>query len=256
MNEPIRIAPEGEGPTRIAMWSGPRNLSTAMMRSFSSRSDTFVSDEPFYGAYLRQTRDPQPMLDEIIASMDCDWHSVANTLRGPVPDGSAIWYQKHMPHHMEGAVSIADFPEMRHVFLIRDPVRVAASYANKRSSINSNHLGTRRQRQYFEAIADNVGDPPPIVDSDAILADPAGTLEVLCDRLAIPWDRAMLGWEKGEHPQDGIWGAHWYDKVNASTGFGAAPGALPTLDAAYTNVAEECREDYEFLAQYTINSDP
>ncbi|VVT15587.1 sulfotransferase-like domain-containing protein [Erythrobacter sp. EC-HK427] len=239
---------------RIAMWSGPRNLSTAMMRSFSSRADTAVSDEPFYGAYLRETGDPQPMMDAVMASMECDWHRVAGTLRGAAPDGKAVWYQKHMSHHMEGPVSIADFPEFRHAFLIRDPVRVAASYANKRTEIRPEHLGTARQRDFFEREADRLGHAPPVVDSAAVLANPAGVLEALCDALGILWDTAMLGWEKGPHPADGVWGAHWYDKVNASTGFGDAPGGLPELPGEYARVAEQCRADYEALAHHAIRA--
>ena len=132
MAEPIRIAPSGVKPLRIAMWSGPRNISTAMMRSFSSRADTSVTDEPFYGAFLRATGEPQPMAAEVIADMDCDWQSVADTVRGPAPDDKAIWYQKHMPHHMVGSVDILDFPDHAHAFLIRDPDLVVASYAAKK----------------------------------------------------------------------------------------------------------------------------
>lgn len=234
------------------MWSGPRNLSTAMMRSFSSRADTFVSDEPFYGAYLRATGDPQPMAEEVMASMDCDWQSIAETLRGPVPDSGPIWYQKHMPHHMEGPVDIRDFPDMRHAFLIRDPVRVAASYANKRSAINADHLGITRQRRYFEMIADGQGSAPPVVDSADVLANPEAVLRKLCQRLEIEWDPGMLCWEHGPHPQDGVWGAHWYDKVNASTGFGAPPGPLPELSDDYRMVAESCRADYAMLKEHAI----
>lgn len=235
------------------MWSGPRNLSTAMMRSFSSRADTYVSDEPFYGAYLKETGDPQPMAEEVIASMDCDWLSVAATLRGPVPDGSPIWYQKHMPHHMEGPVDIRAFPHMRHAFLIRDPVRVAASYANKRSAINADHLGISRQRRYFDLIAEEQGSAPPVVDSADVLADPQRILRKLCHALDIAWDKGMLGWQHGPHPQDGIWGSHWYDAVNASTGFGDPPGPLPQLPAQYRKVADACRGDYEALKKYAIS---
>jgi Sulfotransferase domain len=234
------------------MWSGPRNLSTAMMRSFSSRGDTFVSDEPFYGAYLKATGDPQPMADQVIASMDCDWYSVAETMRGPVPDGSPIWYQKHMPHHMEGPVDIRVFPDMRHAFLIRDPVRVAASYANKRSAINPDHLGITRQRHYFEMIADQQGRAPPVVDSADVLADPETVLTKLCQALDIEWDDGMLRWQKGPLPQDGVWGIHWYDQVNVSTGFGAPPGPLPQLSDEYRRVAEACTADYEALKQHAI----
>jgi len=116
-------------PIRIAMWSGPRNISTAMMRSFGARHDCAVTDEPFYGAFLKTTGIEQPMADDVIASMDCNWNNVAETMRGPVPDGKAIWYQKHMPHHMVTNISIGDFPDHHHAFLIRDPARVVASYA-------------------------------------------------------------------------------------------------------------------------------
>ena len=237
---------------RIAMWSGPRNLSTAMMRSFSSRADTFVSDEPFYGAYLKVTGDPQPMAQAVIDSMDCDWQSVAESLRGPVPDGSPIWYQKHMPHHMEGPIDIRNFPDMRHAFLIRDPVRVAASYANKRSAINADHLGITRQRRYFDMIADATGAAPPVIDSADVLADPALMLAKLCTALEIAWDPAMLSWDRGPHPQDGVWGVHWYDQVNQSTGFGPPPGPLPVLEDEFQAVADACRHDYEALLAHSL----
>ncbi|QKG71587.1 sulfotransferase-like domain-containing protein [Erythrobacter mangrovi] len=237
----------------IAMWSGPRNLSTAMMRSFASRADTFVSDEPFYGAYLKQTQDPQPMAEDVVASMDCDWQRVAKSLRGAAPNGRPIWYQKHMTHHIEGPVTIVDFPEMRHAFLIRDPRRVAASYANKRTEIRPDHLGTFRQREYFQSVAERTGRIPPVVDSDDILADPTKVLTALCEALDLTWDAAMLEWDKGPHPQDGIWQSHWYDAVNASTGFGRAPGPPPRLEGRYREVADACMADYEFLSQHAIN---
>lgn len=234
------------------MWSGPRNLSTAMMRSFSSRTDCFVSDEPFYGAYLAQTGDDQPMADEVIASMDCDWRSVAQALREPAPDGSAVWYQKHMCHHMEGPVTISDFPEMRHAFLIRDPRRVAASYAAKRTTIRAEHLGTARQREYFDSVYRQTGVLPPVIDSADVLADPADVLEKLCAALDIAWHPAMLSWPAGAHPQDGVWGSHWYDRVYASNGFGAPPADLPKLDEAYAEIAESCMADYHAMREHCL----
>jgi hypothetical protein len=111
---------------RIAMWSGPRNISTAMMRSFSSRADCAVSDEPFYGCYLKASGADHPMREAVIASMDCDWQSVADTLSGPVPSGRPVWYQKHMPHHMTGPIAPDDLQRVTHAFLIRDPARMAA----------------------------------------------------------------------------------------------------------------------------------
>jgi hypothetical protein len=232
---------------RIAMWSGPRNLSTAMMRSFGARADTHVSDEPFYGAYLKLTGDPQPMAADIIADMDCDWASVARTMSGPVPGDRPIWYQKHMAHHMEGPLGVESLPDHIHAFLIRDPRRVVASYAAKRTRVRPEHLGVGRQRAYFDRQADRLGKAPPVVDSADILKDPPGVLATLCAALGIAWDPAMLTWAPGRRATDGIWASHWYNAVVASTGFGPPEGALPALDTDAAAVAEACSADYAYL---------
>ena len=245
----IRIAP-----VRIAMWSGPRNLSTAMMRSFGARADTVVSDEPFYGAYLHHTGDDQAMKEQVIASMDCDWASVARAQNGPPPEPRAIWYQKHMAHHMEGPVGITDLTGHVHAFLIRDPRRVVASYAAKRVSVRPEHLGVARQRDYFDREADRLGHAPPVVDSADILADPAGTLGALCTALGIGFDRAMLHWPPGRRATDGIWAAHWYGTVEASTGFGPAEPALPMLDTKAAAVAAACTPHYDYLAAHRLRA--
>ena len=237
---------------RIAMWSGPRNISTAMMRSFGARADCAVSDEPFYGAFLKQTGEPHPMASETIEDMDCDWASVTATQSGPVPGGKSVWYQKHMPHHMVGPISIADFPDHAHAFLIRAPERVVASYAAKNELRRPELLGFAQLRAYFEAEAERSGSPPPVIDTDQVLENPKGVLSRLCAALGIPWDPAMLSWEKGPLPEDGVWGAHWYDKVNASTSFAPPPGPLPKLEGEYLEVAQACRADYEALKRYAI----
>lgn len=237
---------------RIAMWSGPRNISTAMMRSFGARDDCAVADEPFYGAFLKATGEPHPLARETIEDMDCDWQSVLATQSGTAPHGASIWYQKHMPHHMVGPVSIEDMPDHRHAFLIRAPERVVASYQKKNELRRAEMLGFAQLRRYFEMEADRSGRLPPVVDSDAILADPPGVLSRLCEALGIAWDPAMLSWEKGPHPEDGVWGTHWYDKVNASTGFAPAPQSIPSLEGEFAEVAAACRADYEALARHTL----
>ena len=239
---------------RIAMWSGPRNLSTAMMRSFGARADTVVSDEPFYGAYLRHTGDDQAMKEQVIASMDCDWASVARAQNGQPPEARPIWYQKQMAHHMEGPVGIADLTSHVHAFLIRDPRRVVASYAAKRVQVRPEHLGVARQRAYFDREAERLGHAPPVVDSADILADPAGTLAALCAALGIGFDPAMLHWPAGRRASDGVWAAHWYGAVEASTGFGTAETALPVLDAAAEAVADACAPHYAYLAAHRLRS--
>ncbi len=239
---------------RIAMWSGPRNLSTAMMRSFSARPDTFVSDEPFYGAYLQATGDDQPMKDAVIADMDCDWAGVAAAMSGAPPEPRQIWYQKHMAHHMEGPLGIGDLPDHRHAFLIRAPERVVASYAAKRVAVRPEHLGVARQRAYFDAEADRTGSAPPVIDSADILADPARMLAALCAALGIPWDPAMLAWPPGRRATDGIWASHWYASVEASTGFGAAETAQPALAPEAAAVAAACRADYDYLRGFALKT--
>ncbi|OYU14540.1 MAG: sulfotransferase family protein [Alphaproteobacteria bacterium PA4] len=236
------------------MWSGPRNLSTAMMRSFGARPDTAVSDEPFYGAYLATTGDDQPMRDAVIAAMDCDWASVARAMAGRPPEPRPIWYQKHMAHHMEGPVGIDDLPGHAHAFLIRAPERVVASYAAKREAVRPEHLGVARQRAYFDRVADRLGRAPPVIDSGDILRDPPAMLAALCAALAIPFDPAMLAWPPGRRASDGIWASHWYASVEASTGFGPPEGAPPVLGGEVAAVANACRPDYDYLARFRITA--
>lgn len=230
----------------VAMWSGPRNISTAMMRSFSSRSDCAVTDEPFYGAFLKQSGERQPMADEVIASMPCDWQTIAATMRGPAPGGKPVWYQKHMPHHMIGPVDILDFPDHRHVFLIRAPEYVVASYAAKNDLRAAHLLGFDQMMDFHKRISDQMGTAAAIVDSWDILAKPAEMLQKLCDVLGLPWDPAMLAWQAGPHPADGLWGKHWYHAVESSTGFGA-PTPLPQLTGEALRIADACRAAYDYL---------
>ncbi len=235
---------------RIAMWSGPRNLSTAMMRSFGARADTIVSDEPFYGAYLEHSGADQPMREAVIASMDCDWASVARTLSGAC--AAPIWYQKHMAHHMVGPVTHDDLPGFTHAFLIRHPARVIASYAEKRVAVTADDLGIARQRLFFEREADRLGHPPPVIDSADVLAHPPRALRALCDALGIAFDPAMLHWPPGPRATDGIWARHWYDSVLASTGFEAPRDAVAALPDAALPVLEACLPDYHWLAGFRL----
>ena len=237
---------------RIAMWSGPRNLSTAMMRSFESRSDTFVSDEPFYGCFLKESGADHPMRGEVIASMDCDWRSVMRSLAGDAPDGSPIWYQKHMWHHMTGPVGYGDFQGFRHAFLIREPERMIASYLRKREAAGFEDFGLEKQADFFEREAERLGQGPPVVDANDVLADPERLLSKLCDALGIGWDPAMLSWAPGRRETDGVWAAHWYGTVEKSTGFGEPDSAAVELPPEAQRLAERCRPYYEALAAHRI----
>lgn len=239
---------------RIAMWSGPRNLSTAMMRSFGSRADTFVSDEPFYGAFLKTSGAGHPMRDQVIAAMDCDWKRVMCTLAGPVPDGSPVWYQKHMWHHMAGPIGYQDFAGFAHAFLIREPERMIASYLRKREAAAFEDFGLERQAEFFEREADRLGTAPPVVDANDVLRDASGTLSALCAALGLAWDPAMLRWEPGRRPTDGPWAPHWYAAVEASSGFGAPECGPVDLPADARRLADRCRLYYERLAAHKLTA--
>ena len=239
---------------RIAMWSGPRNISTAMMRSFSSRPDCFVSDEPFYGAFLKESGADHPMRDEVIASMDTDWTSIAEAMGGEASDGSPIWYQKQMAHHMVGPVAPDDLRDVTHAFLIRDPERMAASYAKKREAVTAADLGLALQRQFFDRECDRLGHAPPVVDAADVLADARGTLGALCKALGIEWTDAMLRWPAGRHREDGVWASHWYGRVEASTGFECDEPAPAVLEPRLQAVADACQDDYRALARHRLRS--
>jgi len=239
---------------RIAMWSGPRNLSTAMMRSFGSRADTFVSDEPFYGCFLKATGADHPMRDEVIAAMDCDWRSVMDALRAEPPDGSPIWYQKHMWHHMVGPIGYGDFAGLTHAFLIREPDRMIASYLRKREAAVFEDFGLEQQAEFFEREADRLGAAPPVIDAHDLLANPERVLSKLCVALGIPWQPSMLAWQPGRRETDGPWAPHWYAAVEASTGFGPPETGPVELPDEMLNLADRCRPFYERLAEHRIRA--
>jgi hypothetical protein len=239
--------------TRIAMWSGPRNISTAMMRSFEARGDTAVTDEPFYAAYLHRTGIGHPLRDEVIASQSIDSREVAAALVGPVPGGKPIWYQKHMTLHLLEGFERDWMSQVLNAFLIRDPPAVLASYAAKRTHVTLPDLGFVQQRRLFEREAERLGAPPPVVDAADILANPARTLGRLCRALGIAYTPSMLGWPRGPRPTDGVWAPAWYQSVERSTGFEArrlesAVDLPPTLQ----RLADEAQPHYEALKAYRL----
>jgi hypothetical protein len=224
------------------------------MRSFGNRSDTYVSDEPFYGAYLRASGADHPMRDEVIAAMECDWGSVMHTLAGPTPGGAPLWYQKHMWHHMVGPIGYDDFTGFTHAFLIREPKRMFASYLRKREGAVFEDFGLERQALFYEREAERLGHPPPVIDTNDVLGNPERVLAKLCGELGIAWDPAMLTWAPGRRTTDGPWAPHWYGAVEASTGFGPPENEPVELPDDARSLADRCRPYYERLAAYRITS--
>jgi len=229
------------------MWSGPRNISTAMMRAWENRPDTVVVDEPLYAHYLDATGLDHPMREQVIASQPRDWRHVVRRITGPIPGGKAIWYQKHMTHHMIPSVGRDWLSEVRHAFLIRDPREMLASYAAKRESVTPADLGAELEAELYDEVVTRTGDEPPVVDAADVLRNPRGVLVKLCAALGVPFDDAMLAWPAGRRDTDGVWGAHWYASVEASTGFHPHVQRVIDLAPDLEAIAEVCQPPYRRL---------
>lgn len=234
-------------PVRVAMWSGPRNISTAMMRAWENREDCAVIDEPLYAAYLMETGLDHPGRDEVITDGETDWERVVAHLLGPVPGGKPIWYQKHMSHHLLPEMDREWVHELSNVFLIRDPEEVVVSYIKSRKEIAPEDIGVLQQAELFDELAER-GHAPLVVDAGDFLADPEAFLRVICERVGVPFSERMLGWPAGKRESDGIWAPHWYEAVWKSTGFEPAKAKVAVeLDGDAADVADACRPAYEKL---------
>jgi len=243
------------------MWSGPRAVSTALMRAWENRPDTVVADEPLYAFYLTATGLDHPGRDEVIASQPADWRVVLRALaEDPLPPGVRVYYQKHMTHHLLAPVDRSALAPLRHAFLIREPRSLLASYARVRSAPTLDDLGLRQQAEIFEEFGG------PVIDSADLLAAPEPALRALCEALGVPFLPAMLSWPPGPRDSDGVWAPYWYDSVRRSTGFvparagaAAAAAAAPAsaaLPAALESLAERCLPYYERLRACKLTPAP
>jgi hypothetical protein len=206
-------------PLRLAMWSGPRNISTAMMRAWENRGDCTVVDEPLYAHYLSHTGLEHPAREEVIAAGETDWRKVAAQLTGPVPGGKPVWYQKHMTHHLLPHIERGWLGKLAHVFLIRDPREVLLSYVRSRPSVTAEDIGVLQQLEIFEYVQRLSGVTPPVIDAGEFLQAPEAQLCALCERLGIGFSPRMLSWPAGSRASDGVWAPYWYATVQRSTGF-------------------------------------
>ena len=234
-------------PRRIAMWAGPRNISTALMRSWDSRGDTYVTDEPLYAHYLAHTGADHPARDAILEAQSPDWREVVAWLTGPVPNGRPIWYQKHMGHHLTDEVEHDWILGLTNCFLIREPREMITSYIKIVPEPTPHDLALPQQVALFERIERESGSTPPVIDSRDVLEDPERVLTLLCEAIGVAFEPAMLSWRAGLRETDGVWAPHWYDSVARTTTFGPyrpkEEEPPPELDA----VRRECDEYYELL---------
>lgn len=233
----------------LAMWSGPRNLSTAMMYSFAQRADFTVWDEPFYAAYLAQTGLDHPMRDQVITVGETDSDKVIAACIGSAPAKKPHLYQKHMTQHMLPEFDRDWLAQVTNVFLIRHPTRVVASFAAKLENLTLDDIGFRQQVELFDFVG-GTGQEPIVIDSADIRANPSAMLQKICATLGLKFDSAMLNWPKGGNGADGIWGAHWYGAVHKSIGFAGAEGPLPELSGEYARLAAAAMPFYQRLLPF------
>lgn len=240
-------------PLRIAMWSGPRNISTAMMRAWGQRTDTVVCDEPLYAHYLLHTGLPHPGAEEVIAHHEPDWRKAVAGVIGDVPEGKAIFFQKHMTHHLLPHIGRDWLAHLTHAFLIREPRAMLVSLAKALGTPTLADTGLPQQVEIFEWVRDRTGVVPPVVDSRDVLENPRRMLGLLCESLGVAFDEAMLSWPPGRRATDGTWAKHWYENVEKSTSFQPyTPRDEPVPDGV-RGLLEQCQDHYETLHRHRLN---
>jgi hypothetical protein len=237
------------------MWSGPRNVSTALMRSWENRPDAVVVDEPFYAHYLLATGIDHPGREEVLARHESDWRRVVEALLAPLPPGMAISYQKQMAHHLLPGMGRDWLGSVTHAFLIRDPAPVLASLGEKLGDFGLEATGLPQQVEIFDCVRRSTGRVPPVIDSADLLAAPETVLRALCAALDVPFSERMLSWPPGRRASDGVWARHWYERVERSTGFEAAEAAaMPSLRGRLAGLEAQCRPLYEKLRAHRLRA--
>ena len=227
------------------MWGGPRNISTALMRSWGNRPDTFVCDEPFYGYYLDQTGLPHPGADEIVEHHETDWRKIADWLTGPIPEGKSVFYQKQMAHHLLPDVELDWLDQLTSCFLIREPREMVTSLIHFIPKPTPNDTGMPQQWHIYEHVKSKTGVAPIVIDSMDVLLDPRGMQSKICESLGIEFNEAMLSWPTGRRATDGIWAKHWYTSVEKTTGFGSYRHKDDQVPDELLGLLDECNEIYD-----------
>jgi Sulfotransferase domain len=237
---------------RIAMWSGPRNISTAMMRSWGNRADTTVIDEPFYAYYLKATGKKHPDADEVIAAGETNWPKIVHLLTGPIPGGKEIFFQKQMTHHLLPEVDREWLADVTNCFLIRDPREVIVSYIKKQSHPKLEDLGFVQQAEIFDWVREHTRATPSVVDAGDVLENPKRILRLLCDAIGVEFSDSMLSWPPGLRETDGIWAKHWYGEVATTTSFRPSRPSHVEIPERLREIHERCRECYANLYQHRL----
>lgn len=234
-------------PRRVAMWSGPRNISTALMRSWGNRPDTAVVDEPLYAHYLQHTGLDHPGAVEVIACHEPDWRAAVAGLVGEVPGGKPIYYQKHMAHHLLPHIERDWFGALTHAFLIREPREMITSLAKILPEPDAEATGLPQQVEIFSWVRARTGRTPPVIDARDVLDDPRRLLTLLCDALGVAFTESMLSWPPGPRDTDGVWAKHWYSSVEKTTSFQPYTPKPEPVPERLHGLLDACQSYYETL---------
>ncbi len=232
---------------RLAVWSGPRNISTAMMRAWGNRPDTFVCDEPLYAHYLRVTGRVHPGGEEVIAAGQTDWRKVVAWLTTDVPEGKTVFFQKHMAHHLLREIERGWLGQVTNAFLIRDPREMLTSLIKKVPDARLEDTGLPQQAEIFRLVRRQTGRTPPVLDAKDVLIDPRGQLSRLCQAVGVPFTEAMLSWPPGLRDTDGVWAKHWYHEVEKTTTFQPYKPKQEEVPPEFEGLYRECLPYYEEL---------
>jgi len=235
------------------MWSGPRNISTAMMRAWGNRRDTVVIDEPFYAYYLTTTGKNHPGADEVIAAGEIDWRKIVAQLTGPIPNGKRIFFQKQMTHHFLPEIERKWLAAVMNCFLIRDPREVIASYVKKREDPTLEDLGFTQQVEIFSFVRNRLNSIPPVVDAKDVLENPERMLRLLCDAVGVDFTKSMLSWPPGLRETDEIWARHWYTEVVKTTSFEPYHPTDREVPDRLREIYERCCECYQHLFEHRLH---
>ena len=232
----------------VACWSGPRNISTALMRSWSSRVDTFITDEPFYSYYLNETKLKHPMYSEIISKYPTTYSEIVNYLIDEIPENKKIWYQKHMAHHILDLTNIEWIANCENCILVRHPKEVINSYTKKNELNSVEDLGYAQQYEIIKFLK-KLNKSFIIIDSSELLKNPEESLSIWCKKMNIKFYESMLSWEKGNSIYDGIWWKSWYDNVINTTGFQKFEKKDITIENKYDSIYNESMKYYNYLKE-------
>lgn len=236
---------------RINLWSGPRNVSTALMYSFAQRDDTRVVDEPLYAHYLKFSGAAHPGREQVLAAQSADAERVIEeVILGPCD--RPVLFMKQMAHHLL-AVDRAFLAKTRNVLLIRDPEEMLPSLAKNLRSPRLADTGLAFQTTLARDLL-RLGQDAPVLDARELLMDPRNVLAELCRRLSIAFDDAMLSWTPGAREEDGVWAPHWYSAVHGSSGFEPYRKKTAPFPNALKPLLDECRPHYEELSETAIRA--